>query len=59
MQMVKRGIPNGLPTRLVYRSIYVVLTTFVAISIPFFGSLMVSILVHNAPIRSNFYYCCY
>jgi amino acid permease len=40
MQMVKRGIPNGLPSRLIYRSIYVVLITFVAVSIPFFGSLM-------------------
>lgn len=42
MQMVKRGIPNGLPTRLVYRTIYVVIITFVAVSIPFFGSLMVT-----------------
>jgi hypothetical protein len=40
MQMVKRRIPNGLPSRLVYRSIYVVLTTFIACTIPFFGDLM-------------------
>lgn len=40
MQMVKRGIPNGLPSRLIYRSLYVCLTTFIAVTIPFFGSLM-------------------
>lgn len=39
--MVKHGIPNGLPTRLVYRSLYVCFTTFIAVTIPFFGDLMV------------------
>jgi amino acid permease len=40
VEMVKRGIPNGLPTRLVYRSLYVCFTCFVACTIPFFGDLM-------------------
>ena len=35
--MVKHRIPNGLPTRLVYRSIYVCFTAFLACTIPFFG----------------------
>jgi amino acid permease len=39
-QMVKRGISNGVFARLIYRSLYVVLTAFVAITLPFFGSLL-------------------
>ena len=35
--LVKHRIPNGLPTRLVYRSIYVCFTGFLACTIPFFG----------------------
>jgi amino acid permease len=40
MQMVRRRIPNGLVSRLIYRSIYVVLIGFIACTIPFFGDLM-------------------
>lgn len=36
-QLVKRNIPNGLITRLVYRSLYVGIVGFVGITIPFFG----------------------
>lgn len=36
-QLVKRRVPNGLLTRLVYRTIYIVLVAFVAITLPFFG----------------------
>ena len=43
-QMVKRKIPNGWVSRLIYRSLYVTIVAFVAISIPFFGSLLVSLL---------------
>ena len=39
---VRHRIPNGLFSRLIYRSLYVCLIGFIAISIPFFGSLMVS-----------------
>jgi len=35
-QMVKRNIPNGWVSRLIYRSIYVAVVAFVAITIPFF-----------------------
>lgn len=35
--MVKHRIPNGLPSRLVYRSLYVCFTGFLACTIPFFG----------------------
>jgi len=38
--LVKHRIPNGLPTRLVYRSLYVCFTGFLACTIPFFGDLM-------------------
>lgn len=41
-QMVKRNIPNGWISRLIYRTIYVVIVAFIAITIPFFGSLLVS-----------------
>ena len=37
MQMVKRRIPNGTVSRLIYRSAYVVIVAFVACTIPFFG----------------------
>jgi len=36
-QLVKRHIPNGFLTRLVYRTTYIVLVGFVAITLPFFG----------------------
>ena len=39
-QMVKRNISNGWISRLIYRSLYVVLVAFVAISLPFFGDLL-------------------
>lgn len=39
-QMVKRNIPNGWISRLIYRTIYVVIVAFIAITIPFFGSLL-------------------
>ena len=35
LALVKRGISNGLITRLIYRSLYVCFTTFVAVSLPF------------------------
>lgn len=36
-QLVKHRVPNGFVTRLVYRTIYIVLVGFVAITLPFFG----------------------
>jgi len=39
-QMVKRNIPNGWISRLIYRTMYVVAVAFIAITIPFFGSLL-------------------
>ena len=36
-KMVMSGISNGLPMRLLYRSVYVVIVAFVAIVLPFFG----------------------
>lgn len=39
-QLVKRGISNGLPTRLIYRSAYVIIVAFVGITLPFFGDLL-------------------
>lgn len=39
-QLVKRHIPNGFLTRLVYRTTYIVLVGFVAITLPFFGDLL-------------------
>ena len=39
-QMVKRNIPNGWISRLIYRTLYVVAVAFIAITIPFFGSLL-------------------
>lgn len=36
-QLVKHRIPNGFVTRLVYRTIYIILVAFVAITLPFFG----------------------
>ncbi|KAK9806916.1 hypothetical protein WJX72_007358 [[Myrmecia] bisecta] len=38
--LVSRGISNGWFCRLIYRSLYVCFSAFVAISIPFFGSLL-------------------
>ena len=38
-QLVKRHIPNGFLTRLVYRTTYIVLVGFVAITLPFFGGM--------------------
>ena len=38
--MAKKGVRCTIFFRLIYRSIYVVLTVFVACSIPFFGDLM-------------------
>ena len=34
-QLVKRRIPNGFVTRLVYRTTYIVLVGFVAITLPY------------------------
>ncbi|KAK9904954.1 hypothetical protein WJX75_006393 [Coccomyxa subellipsoidea] len=39
-KMVMSGISNGLPMRLLYRSVYVVIVAFVAIVLPFFGDLL-------------------
>jgi amino acid permease len=39
-QLVRRKIPNGYITRLIYRTLYVVLVAFVGITIPFFGDLL-------------------
>ena len=39
-QLVKRRIPNGFVTRLIYRTLYIVLVAFVAITLPFFGDLL-------------------
>lgn len=36
-RMVQNRISNGLPMRLLYRSVYVILVAFVAITLPFFG----------------------
>lgn len=36
-QLVKHRVPNGFVTRLVYRTIYIVLVAFVGITLPFFG----------------------
>ena len=36
-QLVKRRVPNGFLTRLIYRTTYIVLVAFVAITLPFFG----------------------
>ena len=36
-QLVKHRVPNGFVTRLAYRTIYIVLVAFVAITLPFFG----------------------
>ena len=38
-QLVKRHVPNGFVTRLVYRTLYIVLVAFVAITLPFFGGM--------------------
>ena len=48
-QMVRRNIPNGWISRLIYRSIYVVIVAFVAVSLPFFGSLLGFIGERSAP----------
>lgn len=50
-QMVKRNIPNGWVSRLIYRVIYVVIVAFIAITIPFFGSLLVSSVSSEASCR--------
>ncbi|KAL0048819.1 hypothetical protein WJX82_011736 [Trebouxia sp. C0006] len=39
-QLVKRHVPNGFLTRLVYRTTYIVLVGFIAITLPFFGDLL-------------------
>jgi hypothetical protein len=36
-QLVKRGVPNGFPTRLVYRTVYIIIVAFIGMTIPFFG----------------------
>lgn len=36
-QLVKHRVPNGFVTRLVYRTIYIVLVAFIGITLPFFG----------------------
>ena len=36
-QLVKHRIPNGFVTRLIYRTSYIVLVAFIAITLPFFG----------------------
>lgn len=47
-QLVKHNLPNGGLARVLYRLLFVVLTAFVAITIPFFGSLLVSHLHSNS-----------
>ena len=47
--MVRRNIPNGWISRLIYRSIYVVAVAFVAVTLPFFGSLLGFIGERSAP----------
>ena len=42
-QLVRAGVPNGGLSRVLYRTLYVIMTAFVAITIPFFGSLLVRI----------------
>ncbi|KAL0049119.1 hypothetical protein WJX82_006971 [Trebouxia sp. C0006] len=39
-QLVKRGVPNGFPTRLVYRTVYIIIVAFIGMTIPFFGDLL-------------------
>ncbi|KAL3153488.1 hypothetical protein ABBQ38_011819 [Trebouxia sp. C0009 RCD-2024] len=39
-QLVKHRVPNGFVTRLVYRTIYIVLVAFIGITLPFFGDLL-------------------
>ena len=39
-QMVKRRLPNGFISRFIYRTAYIILVSFVGISIPFFGDLL-------------------
>lgn len=39
-QLVKRGVPNGFPTRLVYRTAYIIIVAFIGMTIPFFGDLL-------------------
>lgn len=41
-QLVKHNIPNGGFSRVLYRVIYCMVTAFVAITIPFFGALLVT-----------------
>lgn len=36
-QLVKRRVPNGFPTRLVYRTVYIIIVAFIGMTIPFFG----------------------
>lgn len=48
-QLVKHRVPNGFVTRLVYRTIYIVLVAFVAITLPFFGGENHSLCVVYAP----------
>ncbi|KAA6424802.1 MAG: Lysine histidine transporter 1 [Trebouxia sp. A1-2] len=39
-QLVKRRVPNGFPTRLVYRTVYIIIVAFIGMTIPFFGDLL-------------------
>ena len=45
-QLVKRGVPNGFPTRLVYRTAYIIIVAFIGMTIPFFGQ-------YISPLRSR------
>lgn len=50
--LVRRGIRPTVPVRLVYRTLYVVFTAFVACLLPFFGDIMVRILCRTAVFSS-------
>ena len=54
-QLVKRRIPNGLPTRLIYRTIYVVIVGFVAITLV---RISLSNPTHIRPLLSSMLYTC-
>jgi len=45
-QLVERHVPNGFLTRLVYRTTYIVLVGFIAITLPFFGGTCQKCLQH-------------
>lgn len=58
-QLVKRHIPNGFLTRLVYRTTYIVLVGFIAITLPFFGGTYHKCLqCYLVKALNNAYLCC-